>query len=796
MLAWLAFVAPIFTGKVHFPTDLAAAGSTPPAPAPAVTSNIVDSDSVFLVYPWHVALGRELRAGHFPLWDPTRFLGAPFAADLPVGAFYPPNWAYAFGNPAVVLTAIWAATLLASLLMTSWLLKVLGLHPVAAALGAIVWTFGGFMVAYGMFDAYLGSALWLPMALAGFELARRGAPRTGIPIAGLALALSVLAGHAQISIYVWLAAGLWQVVFIAGAALGARRSGRPAVVRALVSGVVATASAFVIAAGLAALAIVGALQYAGQIVRQKETLTSASLYRLTPRQLPTLLIPDYLGNPVDKNYFSFPGIHLETAFYAGILALPLAVAGFWHRNRRAVAAFAVLVAVGVLGAFATPLYRLFFALVPGFARTREVSRMRLLIDFGVAGLAALGLDAILDAAKAERGRAALRAAIVAGALAVVAIVVLATTRPGTPLPARYLTPRALRGMAIAVAGIAALIVIARVPARVWWAAVALVALAAGDLWLWGFPYHVFQPVRELPASAPIQHLASLPGARPRYVLTDPSNGYALFPNASESYDLYALNGYDAFIPSRFVQLLSHLDPPQPQLVPGALNNNIFPLRLGAAEPPLLDLLGVGSVVAHGTPPPGSSAYTTTMTYVGPITITPQAGAFPPAFLATCAVVATDSQVEAQIGSMDDAQLRTTALVAPGSGPVPAGPAGCAPGPAATMTRYSPQDVTMSLPPSAGGVVVLTDQWYPGWSVLVDGHPAPVLRVDLALRGVSVGPGSHDIEFRYQPSWLTEGLATTLLTIVVMGAWMASGRAARAARARVRSRAHRMAGFST
>ncbi len=49
-----------------------------------------------------------------------------------------------------------------------------------------------------------------------------------------------------------------------------------------------------------------------------------------------------------------------------------------------------------------------------------------------------------------------------------------------------------------------------------------------------------------------------------------------------------------------------------------------------------------------------------------------------------------------------------------------------------------------------GVLVLLDAWAPGWSVTVDGAPARLERVDLAARGVEVGPGAHVAIFRYAP----------------------------------------------
>ena len=76
---------------------------------------------------------------------------------------------------------------------------------------------------------------------------------------------------------------------------------------------------------------------------------------------------------------------------------------------------------------------------------------------------------------------------------------------------------------------------------------------------------------------------------------------------------------------------------------------------------------------------------------------------------------------------------------------------------------------MTVPASSpGGLVVLTDQWYPGWTATVDGRDAPILRVDTALRAVAVGPGSHTIEYRYAPRWPLTGLCVTALTAALIG----------------------------
>src|SRR5207237_4208762 len=105
--------------------------------------------------------------------------------------------------------------------------------------------------------------------------------------------------------------------------------------------------------------------------------------------------------------------------------------------------------------------------------------------------------------------------------------------------------------------------------------------------------------------------------------------------------------------------------------------------------------------------------------------------------ATCWSTASDAGAVTRMQAMSVAELRSTVLLAPGSGNLGAPPATCDPGPDATVDRYEAQDVSLSVPASnPGGLLVLSDQWYPGWTATLDGRPAAIRRGDVALRAVA------------------------------------------------------------
>ncbi|MDQ6746565.1 MAG: hypothetical protein M3010_00450, partial [Candidatus Dormibacteraeota bacterium] len=541
VVIWFAFTFPAFTGKARFPMDIV--GPAPNQVArPLVNAEL--GDAVVALYPWDSYLGERLRAGHLPLWDPYRFGGTAFAAEIATGTFYPPNWLYASGHVLFTFTFIAVASLLGALLMAYWFFRKVALHPYAAAAGAVVFTFSAFLMKWSSNEHVFGSAIWLPLALGGLEVARRG-----IIITAAALALSLLAGHAQIALIVWLATAVWAGVGLASSALATRRStagdnGR------LRREAMSTVAAFALAAGLAAVQLLPTAQFSGLIVRQDTTFAQARLSALPVRHAPTLVLPDYLGSPLNGNYAGAVN-YTETALYAGLLTLPLAVLGLLKRPGRLAAFFGLLTLIGVLATLGTPFYRLILAL-PGFSRTLYVTRFILLIDAGLAGLAAIGLHSlIVEPTRRSVALVLVPLGVLVGVLAVL------TVHRVTPLPGSYIVPRGVRALGLTLVGGAVVAAIVVVPSRVTWLALGVLGVLALDLWLFAFPYIPYQSPRPVYGRLPaVTALAAVAGPRPRFASV---TGSSLFPNWGLHYRLYGIEGYDPFIPKRMVELVGLAD---------------------------------------------------------------------------------------------------------------------------------------------------------------------------------------------------------------------------------------------
>jgi hypothetical protein len=94
---------------------------------------------------------------------------------------------------------------------------------------------------------------------------------------------------------------------------------------------------------------------------------------------------------------------------------------------------------------------------------------------------------------------------------------------------------------------------------------------------------------------------------------------------------------------------------------------------------------------------------------------------------------------------------------------------------AEVTSYEPNQVTIKATALAPGLLVLEDQFYPGWIAYVDGHPASIVRTNLLMRGVALPPGEHQIVFQFSPHSLYTGMGISLAGLALtLGLMVAPG----------------------
>jgi Bacterial membrane protein YfhO len=79
---------------------------------------------------------------------------------------------------------------------------------------------------------------------------------------------------------------------------------------------------------------------------------------------------------------------------------------------------------------------------------------------------------------------------------------------------------------------------------------------------------------------------------------------------------------------------------------------------------------------------------------------------------------------------------------------------------------NPQQAVLEVTLDSPGLVVLSDVFYPGWSLTIDGKPEPIYRVNGVMRGAAALAGRHRIVFTYAPTSFHVGLRVSAMALGV------------------------------
>ncbi|HEY1787581.1 MAG TPA: hypothetical protein VGJ73_05470 [Verrucomicrobiae bacterium] len=70
--------------------------------------------------------------------------------------------------------------------------------------------------------------------------------------------------------------------------------------------------------------------------------------------------------------------------------------------------------------------------------------------------------------------------------------------------------------------------------------------------------------------------------------------------------------------------------------------------------------------------------------------------------------------------------------------------------AVQFVSYAPKDIVLTANAAEACILLLSDHFHPDWKVFVDNRPASLLRCNFLMRGVYLPPGTHTVEFKFQP----------------------------------------------
>jgi membrane protein YfhO len=418
--------------------------------------------------------------------------------------------------------------------------------------------------------------------------------------------------------------------------------------------------------------------------------------------------------------------------YVGILPLILAAFAIVLRRDSRTRFFCLLALLGLalaLGGYGI-VHGWLYALAPGFGQLRVPARFIYLLDFGLAVLAALGFEAVVQpltgvSRRRVRGLVSrllcvsLLVALVSAGVAL-SILILGQGQDPTLFARIGNASNSILFFILLLACSAALLLLRsrNMLSVTVWSALAL-ALILFDLFSLGayIDIGLGDPTAAYRREDVINFLHTAGGIFRIDSRTDVQGSW--MPDTAALSGLYDVNGDNPLVLSEW---------------------NSYWEALGGRDTPAYSWLNVRYVIAkQNTPLPAN--FKRALDGAGGISIYENTTALPHAWVSYTGQAQGNTLVVDSPASIAADQVQ--------------------------ITGYGPNEIDLQVIAGQPGYLILSEVYYPGWTATVDGQLVEVLRANSLFRAVPVPAGSSQVRLTYDPLSFKLGLAISSLTFLIL-----------------------------
>lgn len=707
---------------------------------------------------------------HFPLWNDLIKSGNPDAADPQSQAFYPLALLFSgvFPQPLAFNAFVVFHYALAGMLMFLFL-RSLQTGIYASTIGSLVFVYSGFLMSHKGHVTMVNAAIWLPLILLGIIRFSRTFEWTQLFLSAAGLALSILAGHPQITLYqTMVAAG-----YVFYLALSEKKT------RILFALFVP-----VIALFFAAVQVLPTIEAFQQCTRETIDYPFFSSYSFELFDLPLLFFPTLYGTFNWPANFTFRWGATELTGYIGILPLIFAISAF-PLLRREKGEVKFWTAVGIAGFLlalgsSTPFYRLMFY-VPVYGLFRAPARNWYEVHFAIAVLCAFALDAFFARGLSKNPRAlrtlqkcALFIFLLAAFFWIMVRLLSTNHEFVTKIleisrPSVFLQNLSFFSISIwipfLIISISCLVTyflpVIQTYKKLQFCLALFILL---DLWSFGF----FFGITFIPSALWKQESALVKFLKMREENFDsfrifciPSLNRQLYngiqPNLNLIHGIPLLNGYGPIV-LRSYSTLTRLN--AAGKAPAVILNNLI------ANNHALSLLSAKYIVVSDPGPAMALMKRRDLYHVlfkdndGTMVFSNEQ--FLPRARFVRAVLPVDGSEDAIARRIrePDFKLKSTALLEASEKTARHLRDGVV-----QRAHYSPRQIQFRVETQGKGFLILSDAFYPGWVAEIDGKPTTIYKTNVCVRGIFIpNKGIHSISFQYKPRSIYYGIVITSVSV--------------------------------
>lgn len=755
---WFVFSSPFFIkGLVPYPS-LYQSNFFAPWSAYSVyegpVKNNAMSDIITQIYPWRDLAIDMLKGGEFPLWNPYSFSGNPHLANYQSAPLFPLN--VLFFLPIDFINA-WSILVLLQPLIAGMgmylLLRSYKLNNVANTIGAVSFMFCGFLTTW-MGYATLGYAiLFLPFALFSINKFIENSKVRYVILLSFVIPFSFFAGHFQTSVY-FLISVLAYILF-------SGFKNRKALVILLLS--------FVSGILIAMPQILPSVEFYLDSVRQA-IITQLEVIPLM--YLPTLFAPDFFGNPVTRN--DWFGHYAEWNGFTGTISFVLAIFTsifLWKKDKRVV--FFVLLGISaLLVAFDTPLNLLIFKLNLPLFSTSASSRIIVLLSFAIAILSAFGINyltsSLKDYSKKQLVLLVSIVLVILLSLWIIPLINVLNDLEKTQIAKSNLILPTLVSLVFAFFAVGLFFLKKRKIIPVLFS-VAVLGLISFDMLRFSTKWMPFDPKDLVFKEVGVTKFYIQNSTEKRYV-GNLSAENAVF------YKIQLLGGYDPLYIKRYGEFVKYID--LGRIEDGDRSVVNFPLS-SIRTKKAIDYLGVEYIPQKKSDDGKVWSFDFSSYPIEAFEIAYEDEAyrvfrnknfFPRAFVVGDYDIAQNDLEILKKMFDDNTNLRNKVILEKD----PKISKNKSLNASADIIDYAPNSVKIEVNSENNTLLLLTDNYYPGWKAYIDGREVEILRANYTFRAIVVPEGKSMVEFKYLPQSFKLGIYSAgfgLIIIVALPLWV-------------------------
>ncbi len=353
----------------------------------------IGSDFINFNFPNDMFGAQSLQQGDIPLWNPYIANGQPYGADPNIGFFYPLRillFLFTFNYQWMTYSIIFHYFLAGT--FAYFLALDMGVGRWGSFAAGIGYMFAGIFIGQMDHINIIYSSIWLPLVFLLFRRSVLRKQQAYALLAGLILSLSILGGHQQFSLYIGYWCSLWVIFYL----IQTRGKG-------LVPSIISLILLCTVALTASAIQILPTVEFFQHSKRAIMPISEASNYSTPPYGWLLLISPHFFGqNFIEALPFwdIFVNVN-EFYMYVGVVLLFAALVGsyVWRNWEKWFLVVVVVLGFLLTSGSVTPVYKLAFQLVPGMQMVRVPSRFVFWVDSALILLAAFGIDWLITKAK-------------------------------------------------------------------------------------------------------------------------------------------------------------------------------------------------------------------------------------------------------------------------------------------------------------------------------------------------------------------------------------------------------------